>query len=184
MRTRHVLALLVALAAPGASAQPLKGAPAPGPGMGVRVDPRGVVTVDDVALGFKLVLPKGAQVVPGAMTGDLAYVFSLPAPAGTTVAVQRLGRRIARQFTEADAAKVKPLPPGMQLVPGQWRGLPLMVLRVEQATPQGAFVDYGAGIPLKREGIQLHVAGPRANDEQLKTLLAELLLRLTGEPAK
>jgi hypothetical protein len=186
MRTRDALLLVVVLVASGAPAQagvpPLLDAA----GTGVHVDVAGTVTVDDPALGFKLVLPKGARVVPGAMKDDLAYVFSVGTGTdATTVAIQRLGKKIAREFTEADATKLKPkLPAGITMVPGQWRGLRLMVLRVEQATPQGPFLDYGAGIPLLREGIQLHVAGPRANDEQLKKLLAELLVALTGEPAK
>lgn len=184
MRTRHAVVLLLSAWASAAQAQgrvpPLLDAA----GTGARVSANGIVTVDDAALGFKLVLPKGAQVVPGAVKDDLVYVFSLP-PEGTTVAIQRLGKRIAREFSDAEAAKLKPkLPAGLTLVPGEWRGLKLMVLRMEQATPQGPFLDYGAGIPLLREGIQLHVAGPRANDEQLKKLLADLLLVLTGEPAK
>jgi hypothetical protein len=186
MRTRHAVVLLVAAWSLAARAQSLAGPTVDGAGSGVRVNANGGVTVDDAALGFKLVLPKGAQVVPGAMKDDLAYVFSVgPAEDATTVAIQRLGKRIAREFSAAEAAKLKPkLPAGITLVPGEWRGLKLMVLRVEQATPQGPFLDYGAGIPLLREGIQLHVAGPRANDEKLKKLLADLLLVLTGEPAK
>jgi hypothetical protein len=180
MSTRHAVALCVVLSSLGARAE--APAAAPPPAAAVRANPDGSLTLEDATLGFKLVLPKGAKEHPDAEQGNMVYVFSL---GSSTVAIHRMRGKIAREFTDADAAKVKAkLPTGWQLVPMEWRGLKLMVLRAEQSTAQGPFLDYGAQIPLQRLAIQLHVAGPQASDETLKKTLADLLLVLNGEPVK
>jgi hypothetical protein len=183
MRIRLVVALLstVALFTAG---QVGAEAPAQEAKKAVRTNANGSVTLEDGNLAFKLVLPKGTQEATAAETGDIAYAFQVGTPPDAyTVAIQKLHRPIAREFSDADAAKVKPsLPVTAKLVPAEWSGIKVMALRLEQSTPQGPYVDYGAQIPLSRDAIQLHVAGPAAGDEKLKKALTDLLGSLTGAP--
>lgn len=167
-----VVMLALAAATNAAAGQPTAAGP-----KNIRTNPNGTVTIDDPAMGFKLVLPKGTQEFPAGVAGNVAYYFVVGTPPESyNVAIEKLGGKIGKEMPSP--AK---MPPNVKIVPAEWRSFKVFAMRMEQTTPEGLFIDYIAQIPLRREAIQLHVVGPVANEEKVKKAFSELLTLLGGD---
>lgn len=150
-----------------------------------KTNANGTVTIEDPELGFKLILPKGSQPADSLPEG-FPYLFLVTSgDQRFSIGVQRLNGKIPRNFTKEDAAKMPRLPTGVSLAPEfQWTGLDLMAMRVERKAGDMVVVDFGAQIPLAKQGINLHVMGKLESEAELKQTLKRLLDVLTGEAAK
>jgi hypothetical protein len=139
--------------------------------------------VRDAQLGFTLTLPDGFVDFPrGRGTPDTVWSFARGDPAGddfAIVGVERMHGTIGREPLPASAL---PRVGGVAFEARRekWKSFEIDVIagRAEQEGVR-LFVLV-AQVPLKREAVQLKLAGPAAKEAELGALMRTLLARLDG----
>ncbi|MCD4825002.1 MAG: hypothetical protein K8S55_10355 [Phycisphaerae bacterium] len=144
-------------------------------------------TIKDTAAGFTLRLPDGFQkfqktqqwaatnpnithaFVYGELNDDKPNIIFL---------IEQLHGVMGRE-----RPKLKEMPPDFQgsIFPVKWQGFELDAFEVPETIQGIKFVAYNVQIPLKRNVIQLKLAGTVEHKAELKLLLSEILDGLHGE---
>jgi hypothetical protein len=136
----------------------------------------------NTSLGYKFALPDGFAPFPEATRGqkDLVGCWTEPVPASYSGAfvlcVQRLHGRLGRE-----RLKPEDVPSYSQLMTFKWKGFDIDGLKTDTTDSGQPVVVLVAQVPLRREGIQLILGGPRDQASRAEALMTSMLSSLEGE---
>src|SRR5256885_16568739 len=138
-------------------------------------------------LGFVRSLPDGFVPTPAEFAGARDVVGcwagegSQSSQGSFVLCVQRMQATLGREHL-----KSSDLPASSQLLTVKWQGLDIDAIRTDTSQAGAPLTVYTAQVPLRREAIQVVVAGPRGRDPpgppQTHPVLAPLL-RATNSPS-
>jgi hypothetical protein len=132
-------------------------------------------------LGYRFNLPEGFVAFPEARSQrNVVDCWTETAPAlpggALVLCVQRMRGTIGQE-------RMKPgdVPPASQLVTFKWKNFDLDGVRTDTAQGGSPMTVFAAQVPLRREAVQLIVAGPRDQSARAQAILASTLVTLEGE---
>lgn len=140
--------------------------------------------IEHASPGFSVVLPSGFTPVEEPLPPNCLYAFQKPlqGEARIAITIEDLGGAIGpEKLTKADIPPEIAKSANIDIEYWPLKRVQLSVIVVRHATPLGPFVTMGAQIPLNRRGIQIGVAGPAAQEQELRLLLQGLLGSFDGE---
>lgn len=132
-------------------------------------------------LGYRFTLPEGFAPFPAGRTqADILDCWTEPLPAAMSGAlvmcVQRMHAVLPR-----DAMTQEDLHGAAQLISYKWKGFDVQGLRTD-TTQDGLQVSvFVAQIPLRKEAVQIVVAGPRDQSSRMEAIMTSTLATLEGE---
>jgi hypothetical protein len=138
--------------------------------------------MDDARLQFRLKLPRGFRPFPeGLQCSDDAvcsYVLGNPRDNQPDIAlmIQRMHGVIGRGSI---AKKIKT--PGVTCFKESWGEFELEVFRCPRQIDHLRTVTFTVQVPLRYEAIQLVITGPAGREDEVRSLLKELLATLQGD---
>jgi len=133
-------------------------------------------------LGYVMSLPGGFVSIPAEFAGGRDVVAcwagegSQPSQGALVLCVQRMHATLGR-----DHLKSSDLPPRSQLITLRWNGLDIDAIRTDTASAGAPITVYTAQVPLRKEAIQVVVAGPSARATESLATLNSVLRSLKGE---
>ncbi len=133
-------------------------------------------------LGYVMSLPDGFVSIPAEFAGGRDVVAcwagegSQPSQGALVLCVQRMHATLGREHL-----KSADLPPRSQLMTVRWNGLDIDAIRTDTASAGGLITVYTAQVPLRKEAIQVVVAGPSARATESLATLNSVLRSLKGE---
>lgn len=134
-------------------------------------------------LGYVMSLPNGFVGIPAEFAGGRDVVAcwasegSQSSQGGTLVlCVQRMHSTLGRGHLKASD-----LPAKSQLMTVRWNGLDIDAIRTDTAQAGTPITVYTAQVPLRKEAIQMVVAGPTARATETLATLNSVLGSLKGE---
>jgi hypothetical protein len=138
-------------------------------------------TLMDANLGFFLDLPPGFVPAPDVLQRNPgvihAYAYGRRDSNGIaiTLTIERLGRTLRREHLQVPKDVVG------EIVTTDWNGFAIDAMLIQKTLANRTYISYIVRIPLKREAIQLELAGPAARKDEVDALLRKLLDGLSGE---
>ena len=132
-------------------------------------------------LGYVMSVPKGLVSIPtagqaGDVVGCWAGEGSQSSQGGFLLCVQRMHATLGREHL-----KSSDLPAKSQLQTVRWNGLDIDAIRTDTSQTGTPITIYTAQVPLRKEAIQLVVAGPSARATESLAILNSVLGSLKGE---
>ena len=133
-------------------------------------------------LGYVMSLPDGFVSIPAEFAGARDVVAcwagegAQPAQGALVLCVQRMHAPLGREHL-----KSSDLPPKSQLITVRWNGLDIDAIRTDTASAGAPITVYTAQVPLRKEAIQVVVAGPSARATESLATLNTVLGSLKGE---
>jgi len=135
-------------------------------------------------LGYVMSLPEGFVSIPvefaGGRGGDVIGCWagegSQSSQGAFVLCVQRMHATLGRQHLKASD-----LPPRSQLMTVRWNGLDIDAIRTDTAQATTPITVYTAQVPLRKEAIQVVLAGPTARATESLATLNSVLGSLKGE---
>lgn len=134
-------------------------------------------------LGYVMSLPNGFVAIPAELArghdvvGCWAGEGSQASPQGVFVlCVQRMHATLGREHL-----KSSDLPATSQVLTVRWNGLDIDAVRTDTSQTGTPITVYTAQVPLRKEAIQVVVAGPRARATETLATLNSVLGSLKGE---
>lgn len=135
-------------------------------------------------LGYVMSLPDGFVAIPTDFAGGRDVVGcwagegSQSSAGALVLCVQRMHATLGREHLKASD-----LPPTTQLLTVRWNGLDIDAIRTDTVHLAGGtpLTVYTAQVPLRKEAIQVVVAGPRARATESLATLNSVLGSLKGE---
>ena len=134
-------------------------------------------------LGYVMSLPEGFVSIPAEFAGGRDVVAcwagggdSQPSQGALILCVQRMHATLGREHL-----KSSDLPAKSQLIPVRWNGLDIDAIRTDTASGDAPITVYTAQVPLRKEAIQVVVAGPSARATESLATLNSVLGSLKGE---
>src|SRR2546425_5070627 len=143
-----------------------------------------VQAASNADLGYVMSLPEGFVAIPvefaGGRGGDVVACWAgegSQSSQGTFVlCVQRIHATLGREHL-----KSSDLPRKSQLLTVRWNGLDIDAIRTDTASAGTPLTVYTAQVPLRKEAIQVVVAGPSARATESLATLNSVLRSLKGE---
>jgi hypothetical protein len=139
--------------------------------------------VSHPTMGYTFNVPPGFVEAPEILATNpkFTHAFHKPMPGddlGVMLIVERMGGTIG-----GGRVKQSDLPRGLNatLLVLQWQGVDIDVIEFTESSALGPFFNVNAQIPLKREAVQLKVAGKQAYSVEVRTAMAQTLGTLKGE---
>lgn len=145
---------------------------------------QGGETITDAKFGFTLTLPDGfkPQPVPANAMSEFLYTFVREEVAGQPIAVvlglEKMDGPLKQRVLSREDV---PATFSGKLFQMRWNGLDVNTATVIEAVENHKVITFNTQIPLRHCGIQLKLFGSLDNEEELKTLLSEILTGLKGE---
>jgi hypothetical protein len=133
-------------------------------------------------LGYVMSLPEGFVSIPAEFAGGRDVVGcwagegSQSSQGAFFLCVQRMHATLGREHL-----KSTDLPAKSQLLTVRWNGLDIDAIRTDTGQTGTAITVYTAQVPLRREAIQVIVAGPSARATEALAVLNSVLGSLKGE---
>ena len=133
-------------------------------------------------LGYVMSLPDGFVAIPAEFAGGRDVVGcwagegSQSSRGAFVLCVQRMHATLGREHL-----KSTDLPAKSQLLTVRWKGLDIDAIRTDTGQTGTPITVYTAQVPLRREAIQVIVAGPSARATEALALLNSVLGSLKGE---
>jgi hypothetical protein len=131
-------------------------------------------------LGYRLTLPEGFTDFPAGTQKDVVACWTEVTPASPSGAlilcIQRMRGTLGREHIRPED-----IPAPSQLVSFKWKGFDIDGLRTDTAQGGIQFVVFAAQVPLRREAVQLIVAGPRDQAARAQAIMTSSLAGLEGE---
>ena len=133
-------------------------------------------------LGYVMSLPEDFVAIPAEFAGGKDVVGcwagegSQSSHGAFVLCVQRMHATLGREHL-----KPADLPRQSQLLSVKWKGLDIDAIRTDTGRTGTAITVYTAQVPLRREAIQVIVAGPSARAAEGLTILNPVLGSLKGE---
>src|SRR6266511_4035176 len=133
-------------------------------------------------LGYVMSLPHGFVSIPAEFAGvrDVVGCWagegSQSSQGAFVLCVQRMHATLGREHL-----KSSDLPASSRLLTVRWPGLDIDAIRAETSQAGAPLTVYTAQVPLRREAIQVVVAGPGARAPEALTILNSVLGSLKGE---
>lgn len=133
-------------------------------------------------LGYVMSLPDGFVSIPAEFAGGRDVVAcwagegSQPSQGALVLCVQRMHATLGREHL-----KSSDLPPKSQLITVRWNGLDIDAIRTDTASAGAPITVYTAQVPLRKEAIQVVVAGPSPRATESLATLNSVLRSLKGE---
>jgi hypothetical protein len=145
--------------------------------------------VIDTFIGFRLEIPKGFESNPsGSNVHNVLYSYVKFQPGGSaniSINIGRLGGTISKEPTSPrDIEKMrKKLPKAstIEVVQKSWQGYPVEAFISRIPLGGTTLTTWSVQIPLAREAIQIHIAGPTETKEECQSILDQLLSSLKGK---
>ena len=125
-------------------------------------------------LGYVMSVPEGFVSIPAA--GKAGDVLGCWAGEAIVLCVQRMRATLGREHL-----KSSDLPAKSQLLTVRWKGLDIDAIRTDTSQAGTPITIYTAQVPLRKEAIQVVVAGPRARATETLAILNSVLGSLKGE---
>ena len=138
--------------------------------------------IDDRDLSFRLTLPEGFRPFPEgkSFSPDTVYSYILGDPRDNVldivVLIERMHGVLGR---ERLAKKAREL--GVELIKEPWGPFTLEVFRIPETLEGVSLLTFNAQVPLRHEAIQLKLTGPAAREQEMRSLLKDLLANLEGD---
>jgi len=132
-------------------------------------------------LGYRFTLPDGFIGFPeGRSQRDVVDCWSELMPysqnGALVLCVQRMRGRLAR-----GRMKREDMPPTAQLLTYKWKGFEIDGFRADTAQARTPVVILAVQVPLRREAIQLILAGPRDQAQRAEAIMTSTIASLEGE---
>jgi len=133
-------------------------------------------------LGYVMSLPDGFVAIPAEFAGGRDVVGcwagegSQSSRGAFVLCVQRMHATLGREHL-----KSTDLPAKSQLLTVRWKGLDIDAIRTDTGQTGTPITVYTAQVPLRREAIQVIVAGPSARATEALAILNSVLRSLKGE---
>jgi len=133
-------------------------------------------------LGYVMSLPDGFVSIPAEFAGvrDVVGCWagegSQSSQGSFVLCVQRMHATLGRE-----RLKSSDLPASSRLLTVKWQGLDIDAIRTDTSQAGAPLTVYTAQVPLRREAIQVVVAGPGARAPEALTILNSVLGSLKGE---
>ncbi len=133
-------------------------------------------------LGYVMSLPDGFVAIPAEFAGGRDVVGcwagegSQSSRGAFVLCVQRMHATLGREHL-----KSTDLPAKSQLLTVRWKGLDIDAIRTDTGQTGTPITVYTAQVPLRREAIQVIVAGPSARATEALAILNSVLGSLKGE---
>jgi hypothetical protein len=133
-------------------------------------------------LGYVMGLPNGFVSIPADFAGGRDVVAcwagegSRSTQGALVLCVQRMHATLGREHLKASD-----LPARSQLMTVRWNGLDIDAIRTDTAQAGSPITVYTAQVPLRKEAIQVVVAGPSARATETLATLNAVLGSLRGE---
>ena len=133
-------------------------------------------------LGYVMSLPDGFVAIPAEFAGGRDVVGcwagegSQSSQGAFVLCVQRMHATLGREHL-----KSTDLPAKSQLLTVRWKGLDIDAIRTDTGQTGTPITVYTAQVPLRREAIQVIVAGPSARATEALAILNSVLGSLKGE---
>jgi hypothetical protein len=127
-------------------------------------------------LGYVMNLPDGFVAIPAEFAGGHNVVGCWSGEGSFVLCVQRMHATLGREHL-----KSSDLPPRSQLVSVRWSGLDIDAIRTDTAQAGTPITVYTAQVPLRKEAIQVVVAGPSARATETLAIMNSVLGSLKGE---
>jgi len=133
-------------------------------------------------LGYVMSLPDGFVAIPAEFAGGRDVVGcwagegSQSSQGAFVLCVQRMHATLGREHL-----KSTDLPAKSQLLTVRWKGLDIDAIRTDTGQTGTPITVYTAQVPLRREAIQVIVAGPSARATEALAILNSVLRSLKGE---
>ena len=132
-------------------------------------------------LGYRFTLPDGFEPFPeGRSQQDVVDCWTEIAAASPNGALVLCVQRMRATLTR-DRLKPEDTPASMQLRTFKWKGFDLDGIRSDTTQGGTQVVILATQVPLRREAIQLILAGPRDQAERVGAIMASTLGSLEGE---
>jgi len=133
-------------------------------------------------LGYVMSLPEGFVAIPAEFAGARDVVGcwagegSQSSQGAFFLCVQRMHATLGREHL-----KSSDLPPTSHLLTVRWKGLDIDAIRTDTGQAGTAITVYTAQVPLRKEAIQVVVAGPTARAPEALAILNAVIGSLKGE---
>jgi hypothetical protein len=127
-------------------------------------------------LGYVMSLPAGFVAIPTELSGHRDVVGCWTGEGSFVLCVQRMHATLGR-----DHLKSSDLPAKSQLLTVRWNGLDIDAIRTDTSQAGTPITVYTAQVPLRKEAIQVVVAGPSARATETLATLNSVLGSLKGE---
>ncbi|SRR6266849_4130861 len=126
-------------------------------------------------LGYVMSLPEGFVAIPAEFAGNRDVVGCWSGE-GFVLCVQRMHATLGREHL-----KPSDLPAKAQVLTVRWNGLDIDAIRTDTAQTGTPITVYTAQVPLRKEAIQVVVAGPSGRATESLATLNSVLGSLKGE---
>ncbi len=137
--------------------------------------------IRDKALAFRLPLPPGFAIVPDSSVTKPVYEGSLESGEAVFLRINSLQGSLDEESIEHTISQLRMMAEQVSRRSGEWMGEEVVVI-VRYETLEGqTFVEQSALIPLAPKAIQLALIGPVEQEQELRSLLSQLLNSLEGE---
>ncbi len=140
-------------------------------------------TVSNAELGYAMSLPNGFGAIPAEFAGghDIVGCWTRegsqsPSPGAFVLCIQRMHATLGREHL-----KSSDLPATSQVLKVRWNGLDIDAVRTDTSQAGTPITVYTVQVPLRKEAIQLVVAGPSARAPETLATLNSVLGSLKGE---
>jgi len=133
-------------------------------------------------LGYRFQLPDGFIGVPGdqSLHRDIVDCWSEPMPASPSGALMLCVHRMHGVLPH-EAMRPEELPPGAGLVSFFWKGFDVQGIRTDTVRSGMRITALVAQVPLRKEAIQLSLAGPTGQVSRMQAIMTSTLASLEGE---
>jgi len=136
----------------------------------------------DRDLSFRLTLPEGFHPFPEgkSFSADTVHSYILGDPRDNVLDIVVLIERMHGVLGRESLAKTA-REQGVELLKEPWGPFTLEVFRVPETIEGISLVTFNVQVPLRHEAIQLKLTGPAAREQEMRSLLKDLLANLEGD---